>query len=152
MYQYDYYYQRFIYNKNFIKKNKLYFPNYLRYQDPPFFIKTMGLAKKFYALKNVTYYYRASYKNLKINERKITDIYKGIRDCLKISKSMNLNKLYFLILSRLNIKCFINQAKKFIKSNNLKEIIYQIIVNIDYDLLKKNNFTFIIDKFYNNYI
>ena len=80
MYQYDYYYQRFIYNKNFIKKNKLYFPNYLRYQDPPFFIKTMGLAKKFYALKNVTYYYRASYKNLKINERKITDIYKGIRD------------------------------------------------------------------------
>ena len=36
-YQYDFYYQRFIYNKNFIKKNKLYFPNYLRYQDPPFF-------------------------------------------------------------------------------------------------------------------
>ena len=65
---------------------------------------------------------------------------------------MNLNKLYYLVLSRLNIKCFINQAKKFIKSNNLKEIIYQIIVNIDYDLLKKNNFTFIIDKFYNNYI
>ena len=152
MYQYDYYYQRFIYNKNFIKKNKLYFPNYLRYQDPPFFIKAMVFAKKFYALKNVTYYYRTSYKNLTINERKITDIYKGIRDCLKIAKSMNLYELYYLVLSRLNIKSFINQAKKFIKSNNLKEIISQIIVNIDYDLLKNKNFTFIIDKFYNDFI
>ena len=37
-YQYDYYYVRFIYNKNFIKKNKLYFPNYSTYEDPPFFI------------------------------------------------------------------------------------------------------------------
>ena len=28
-YQYDFYFTRFIYNSNFIKKNKLYFPNYL---------------------------------------------------------------------------------------------------------------------------
>ena len=97
-YQYDFYYQRFIYNKNFIKKNKLYFPNYLRYQDPPFFIKTMGLAKKFYALKNVTYYYRSPLKKKIFNERKITDIYKGIGDCLQISKSMNLYNLYYLVL------------------------------------------------------
>jgi len=40
-YQYDWFYQRFIYNKNFIKKNKLYFPKYLRYQDPPFFISLL---------------------------------------------------------------------------------------------------------------
>lgn len=112
----------------------------------------MGLAKIFYGLKNVTYYYRASHKNLFINERKIIDIYKGIRDCLQISKSMNLYKLYHLVLSRLNIKHYINKAKKFIKNNNLKEIITQTIVNIDYDLLNKNNLTFIIDKFYNNFI
>jgi glycosyltransferase involved in cell wall biosynthesis len=37
-YQYDYGYYRFLYNKRFIKKNNIYFPNYLRYQDPPFFI------------------------------------------------------------------------------------------------------------------
>jgi glycosyltransferase involved in cell wall biosynthesis len=147
-YQYDFYYQRFIYNKNFIKKNKLYFPDYMRYQDPPFFIKAMGLAKKFYALKNATYCYRSFRRKLKFNERKITDIYKGIRDCLQISKSMNLYKLYYLILSRLNSKMIINQAKKFTKSKNLKEIISKIINHIDYDLLKKNNFTFIIDLFY----
>ena len=148
-YQYDYYYQRFIYNKHFIKRNKLYFPNYLRYQDPPFFIKTMGLAKKFYALKNVTYYYRISNKIQLMNERKITDIYKGIGDCLRISKSMLLYKLYYLVLSRLNTKMFISQAKIFKKSKKLKKIISQIINNIDYDLLKRKNFTIIIDKFYN---
>ena len=150
-YQYDFYYQRFIYNKNFIKRNKLYFPNYLRYQDPPFFIKTMGIAKKFYALKNVTYYYRIYNKIKTMNERKITDIYRGIRDCLKISKSMHLYKLYYLVLSRLNTKIFISQAKKFKNIKNLKKIISKIIYNIDYGLLKKNNFTFIIDKFYSHF-
>ena len=49
-YQYDFFYQRFIYNKNFLKRNKLFFPNFLRYQDPPFFIKTMSKAQRFYAI------------------------------------------------------------------------------------------------------
>lgn len=149
-YQYDYYYQRFIYNKNYIKKKKLYFPNYLRYQDPPFFIKAMGLAKKFYALKNITYYYRISRKIQINNERKIIDIYKGIRDCLYISKSMNLYKLYYtILLCRLNSNFIINKAKYFIKNEHLRTIISQIIKNIDYDLLKKKNFIFIKNKFYN---
>lgn len=150
MYQYDFYFQRFIYNKYFIKRNKLYFPNYLRYQDPPFFIKTMGMAKKFYALENLTYYYRFSKKKLLFNERKITDLYKGIRDCLHISKSMNLYKLYYLVLSRLNTEKFIDQVKNFMKSKKLKHIISKILYNIDYDLLNKENFTFIIDKFYSH--
>ena len=149
-YQYDYYYQRFIYNRNFIKKKKIYFPNYLRFQDPPFFIKAMGLAKKFYALKNITYYYRISRKIQINNERKIIDIYKGIRDCLYISKSMNLYKLYYtILLCRLNSNFIINKAKYFIKNEHLRTIISQIIKNIDYDLLKKKNFIFIKNKFYN---
>ena len=144
-YQYDFYYQRFIYNKNFIKKNKLYFPNYLGYEDPPFFINIMALAKKFYALKNVTYYYnlRAPKKIKLLTERKIVDIYKGIRDCLYISKSNNLFKLYYLVLLRFNSNSFINYAKKFINSENLKSIISQIIKSIDYGLLIKNKFRFI---------
>ena len=111
----------------------------------------MGIAKKFYALKNVTYYYRIYNKIKTMNERKITDIYRGIRDCLKISKSMHLYKLYYLVLSRLNTKIFISQAKKFKNSKNLKKIISKIIYTIDYGLLKKNNFTFIIDKFYSHF-
>lgn len=152
-YQYDYYYQRFIYNSNFLKKKKLYFPNYLRYQDPPFFIKVMGLAKKFFALKNITYYYRISNKTFLFfnNERKIIDIYKGIKDCLYISKSMNFHNLYYSVLSHLNSPIFINNAKFFINNEKLRIIISQIINNIDYDFLIKKNFTFIKNNFYDNF-
>ena len=37
-YQYDFYYQRFLYNRQFLRKKKIFFPDYLKYQDPPFFI------------------------------------------------------------------------------------------------------------------
>jgi len=147
-YQYDYYYQRFIYKKNFIKKNKLYFPNYLRFQDPPFFIKTMAIAKNFFALKNITYLHRISNKIKILNERKINDIYKGINQCLDISKSMHLYKLYCRILSRLNSKFIINNAKKFIKRKKLKYTISLVLKKINYDIIKKENYKFKLNKFY----
>ena len=149
-YQYDYYYQRFIYNKNFLKKNKIYFPNYLRYQDPPFFIKAMGIAKKFYSLKNHTYMYRIMNKILKYNKRRIIDTYKGIRDSLFLSHQMNLNKLYCRVLNRLNTDSFINGAKKYIKYKELKYIISKILTSIDKNILRKQNFTFVEHKFYKN--
>ena len=149
-YQYDYFYQRFIYNKNFLKKNKIYFPNYLRYQDPPFFIKAMGMAKKFYSLKNHTYMYRIMNKIVKYNKRKIIDIYKGIRDSLFLSQQMNLNKLYCSILNRLNDDLFINGAKKYIKHKELKYIISKILKSINKKILRKQNFKFVENKFYKN--
>ena len=72
-YQYHFGYYRFIYNKKFLKRHKLFFPNYLRYQDPPFFIKAMIHSKHFYALKEVTYLYRTSHKKINWSERKIID-------------------------------------------------------------------------------
>ena len=113
----------------------------------------MVLAKKFYALKNITYYYnlRAPKKIKLLSEKKIVDIYKGIRDSLCISKSKNLFKLYYLVLLRFNSNSIIHDAKKFINSEKLKSIISQIIKNIDYDLLIKNKFTFIKKKFYNQF-
>ena len=147
-YQYDYFYQRFIYNKNFLKKKKLYFPNYLRYQDPPFFIKTMTIAKIFYSLKNITYYHRINKKPLIMTERKIIDIFRGIKDCLDYSKSMNLYNLYYIILLRLNSNIIINNVKIFIKNKKLKHIISNILNNISLDILKKGNFTFTNNKLY----
>ena len=113
----------------------------------------MGLAKKFFALKNITYYYRISNKTFLFfnNERKIIDIYKGIKDCLYISKSMNFHNLYYSVLSHLNSPIFINNAKFFINNEKLRIIISQIINNIDYDFLIKKNFTFIKNNFYDNF-
>ena len=149
-YQYDYFYQRFIYKKNFLKKNNLYFPNYLRYQDPPFFIKSMGLAKNFYALENVTYLKGLTYRNVILTEKKVIDMFKGLKHCLDISEKMNLNKLYCQIYNRLNSFEFLNVAKIYIKNKTLRILIYKILNNINYNIFKKENFTFIQNYLYNN--
>ena len=109
----------------------------------------MAFAKKFYALKNITYLYRFSNKTKILNERKIIDLYKGIKDSLDISKIMNLNKLYCKVLSHLNDYLILNEAKKFNKSKQLKEIINKIIYNINWNIIIKENFTFILNDFYN---
>ena len=142
-YQYDWFFQRFIYKKIFLQKKNIYFSNYLRYQDPPFFIKAMAFAKKFYALKNITYYYRISNKTKITEENKIIDLYKGIKECLDISESMKLYKLYCRVLSHINDILIINEAKKYIKNEKLKNIITKLINNINYNIIKKENCTFI---------
>ena len=114
----------------------------------------MGLAKKFYALKNITYYYNlTNHNNHKIiTERKIIDTYKGLRDYLYISKSMKLFNLYCLVLSRFNSDYIINNAKKFVNSEKLKDIISQILQRIDYTWLIKKKYEFSIKKeFYNQF-
>ena len=151
-YQFDYYFQRFIYKTNFIKKNRLYFPNYLRFQDPPFFIKTMIIGKNFYAIKKFTYLHRIWSKPIVFNERKINDIYKGLKKCLDISQSNNLYKLYCKILGRLNLNFIINNAKKNIKkSKRLRNSISLLLKSINYNIIKKENYSFTLNKFYNKF-
>ena len=146
-YQYDLFYQRFIYNKNFLKKNKLFFPNYLRYQDPPFFIKTMALAKQFYAIKDFTYYYRES-NDIKIfNEKKVEDIYKGLKESLILSERMHLYLLYCRVLWHLNAEIIVINAKKFI-NKKLAFIINEILKNINLDIIKRTKCSFIMNDFY----
>ena len=126
-YQYDYDYQRFIYNKNFLRKNHLNFPRYLRYQDPPFFIQAMSSAKKFYAIKSVIYAKRSSKKTF--NEKQIIDMYNGIKDCLELAEKKHLYKLYELILSRLNMKYTIKIANKFSNNIEIRNVILKIILS-----------------------
>ena len=70
-FQFDFGFLRFIFDSKFLKENQIYFPNYLRYQDPPFLIKAMAKAKKFYQLNYTTYLYRKSHKKIFWNEKKI---------------------------------------------------------------------------------
>ena len=146
-YQYDLFFQRFIYNKNFLKKNKLFFPNYMRYQDPPFFIKAMGLAKKFYAMEDITYYYRESNKTKIFNEEKVIDIYKGLNESLILSEKMHLYLLYCRILENFNAEIIVLNAKKFINKKIIC-IINKILNNINLDILKSQSYAFIKNDFY----
>ena len=150
-YQYDYDYQRFIYNKNFLKKNKLYFPKYIRYQDPPFLIKTMFTAKKFYTIKNITNIYRKNTEK-ELNLNQIIDQFYALKECLELGEKLNLYQLYNITLNRLNLKLFLKSAKKFSKEKKLRIIISNIVKNINYEILDQYHFNFTLDSFYTNII
>ena len=113
-YQYDYYYQRFIYNSNFLKKKKLYFPNYLRYQDPPFFIKVMGLAKKIFSQEGG------------LKERQETKSF--LEELIESNEGLGTSKLIIVVpptfsegnLCERNAKAFLNDGK-YININNMDD-------------------------------
>ena len=63
-YQFDYGYHRFIYDREFLVNNNLFFPGLKRFQDPPFFVDAMIATKEFYAVKDVVYRYRNGYKSV----------------------------------------------------------------------------------------
>lgn len=147
-YQFDYGYWRFIFNRKFLKENQLYFPDYLRQQDPPFFVKTMAVAKTFYALTEPTYVYRVSYKQISWNERKTMDLFKGIGDCLKYSKQYGLSRLHSQIAQRLNIWTFRTAAATMIDNKNVRQQILQTLDTVDYDILKKENVSLELDDVY----
>lgn len=151
-YQYDFCFFRFIYNKKFLKKNNIYFPNYLRYQDPPFFIKAMSIAKKFYALNETTYLYRKDYKNITWNQRKVIDQFKGFNECLTLSKLYNLNNLYCRVVKHLNSNLFLEAANEFKNNFYLKSLITNILNSINFNKLNKENCKIKLNKIYKKII
>ena len=94
--QFDYGYVRFVYSRKELLRNRLYFPNYARYQDPPFFVRAMAMAKKFYALKRVTYRCRIAGGSIgwKSNgARKFKALCAGIRDVAEFAQKNGLVRL-----------------------------------------------------------
>lgn len=100
-YQFDYAYQRFIYRSDFLKNNGILFPNYLRFQDPPFFVKAMITANGFYSISKCTYMYRSNHKKIYWNESKINDVVDAIADIVKMAVENGYHELFWTSIYRL---------------------------------------------------
>ncbi|MBR4697266.1 MAG: glycosyltransferase [Candidatus Methanomethylophilaceae archaeon] len=100
-YQFDFGFQRFIYDREMIVSNGIDFPMYVRFQDPPFFVKAMTTASRFYAVKDFTYCYREAYKEVGWNLVKKTDMLRGLRDNLTFAQEKGLDVLADRTLERL---------------------------------------------------
>ena len=100
-YQFDYGYHRFIYKKDFLIKNNIIFPNYRRFQDPPFFCKAMIEAKQFYAIKKNTYAYRIGHQQIKWDTERVNALLNGILDNVQLASKYNLNRLKKYTIIRL---------------------------------------------------
>ena len=133
-YQFDYGFHRFIYNLKFLKDNNIYFPDYKRFQDPPFFVRAMYFAQKFYALSQITYLLRFDHKKVNWTREKKKALLNGIADNLKFAKKHNLEKLYYLTCERLNQH---SEAFTFQDIFNLQ--LYKLITSIDFTIVKKYN-------------
>ena len=101
-YQYDYGYVCFIYKRSLIVDNGIFFPPYTRFQDPPFFVRAMIAAQRFYALDEAVYMYRQLPGVSKLTAAKTLDFLQGLLDNLRISKENGLAQLHYICAERLN--------------------------------------------------
>ena len=136
-YQWDYGYHRFIYQREMLIAHNIIFPNYIRYQDPPFFVKSMLQADEFYAVKKITYRYRLGHQSFIWNENRTKDLLKGLIDNLEISKTHGLAKLHYNTVYRLDHD-FYNPIKNNLEagSNEIENLLYKVDECIDHWLLQ----------------
>ena len=95
-YQYFGWYTRFIFDRMMLEENGIRFPPYARYQDPPFLVKAMIAAGRFYALKRVFYAVRVEHKTIdwKANGcRKLVDFMAGNADIFRMAREYGLDRL-----------------------------------------------------------
>lgn len=125
-YQYDYGYYCFIYKRSLIVDNQIFFPLHSRFQDPPFFVKAMIAAERFYVLDEPVYLYRQLPGISKLTAKKTIDFLQGIMDNLRISKQNNLAQLHYITAERLNAEGSY-MALHNLESPEMKKIIYYFI-------------------------
>ena len=93
-----YHHQRFIFRREFLINNNILFPEYRRYEDPPFTINALSKAKFFYGMDVPVYVHRIGYKRVKLSIDNCIDIMKGIGDVIEICKDNYLDKVYERVL------------------------------------------------------
>ncbi len=142
-YQFDYSYQRFIYNRSMLVDNKIYFPLYRRFQDPPFFVKAMICAEKFYATTDVTYCYRYIPKSAIWDETRIEGLISGLIDNFKLSSENNLKELHKLTLYRCEHDFCDILSNLNSSSLNAINKLFVLNTSIDYKLIGLNKYIII---------
>jgi len=136
-YQFDYGYFRFIYKRIFLLKNNLVFPDYRRFQDPPFFVKAMLCSEMFYAIPKITYCYRYDHKEINWDYRNVNDCLNGMIDILKLSIEHQLPFLHKIVVDQLNK--YSGTYFKYIFLENLELLTLLLEANklIDIEMLKE---------------
>jgi len=100
--QNDYGYTNFIFERDFLTKNGIKFPAYMRYEDPVFLLNAMCVAGSFRLIPSSIYICRVGYKDSSELDRTINDILLGIRDNLVVAYENEFHNLRRLLLQRID--------------------------------------------------
>jgi glycosyltransferase involved in cell wall biosynthesis len=140
-YQQSFYFQRFIYNREMIVKNNIFFPPYSHYEDPPFMIKAMITANKFYAVRSVVYRHREDYKTINFTDENTADILKGLKQCLVLSSENKLCKLHIFTANILFDNHYPFSVKLVSDKDQLLKLLEEFLSAADRNIINKNFIT-----------
>ena len=135
-YQYDSFFQRFIYKRSFLEDNSIHFPDLRNYEDPVFLLDAMLKARRFYYINRDVYIYnRQHIENVQLNERAAIDGLKGIGRNLRISDSTQLKDLH-VRTHRYLLSFIYSQINRLLPSDN-SALFYELIrcnssINVDW--------------------
>ena len=76
---------RYLYNREFLLKHKILYPNYRRFEDPPFLLNALITAEKYYVINEYVYKRRIHENTAKRTLELALDILNGILECLMIA-------------------------------------------------------------------
>ncbi len=100
-YQFDYGFHRFIFRREFLMSNHIFFPELVRFQDPPFLVKALHMAGGFEATSKIVYKYRLSASGVEWTENKICDCISGIAQNMIFARQEGYDRLYDYSVCRL---------------------------------------------------
>jgi len=121
-FQMDCGYTTFLFERRIIEENHIRFPEYKRFQDPPFMVRAMYYSEKFVMANTQLYCYRAPNLIQRFNQDKTIDMLKGLKDNLCFALEHQLEKLFLETLNRVEYTYS-----------------YMILHNISSELSVKNN-------------
>lgn len=127
-YQYDLNYQCYIFKKSFLNKYNLRFPNYRRYQDPPFFVKAMFYAKMFCVVPINLYCYRLRDTKFSFSFLQINDALQGIKENIEFANENKLEILYKNTKEHLNKDLYYNLIET-LENGNIEAL--EILLEIE---------------------
>lgn len=98
----DYFFQGFIYKKEYLERNHIEFPEWRNYEDPVFLVQALYHANKICAVDIEYYGHRHAHKELKYSLSELINILNGIKANLIFAESKGLEVLFGRTFHRLN--------------------------------------------------
>lgn len=96
------YHQRYIIKRDMLINNRIEYPKYRRYQDPPFLARAMNCAEMIYVISDEVYTYRNNFSVNKYTKNNVKETMRGIIDLLKYSAECSLDILHVNMVYEVN--------------------------------------------------
>lgn len=132
-FQFDFGWIRFIYNREFLINNNLFFPDRIYFEDPVWFVKVLSQIKQFYVINQNVYCYRTGYKDFSLSYKQVIDLLKGTLDIIRIAKKEEYVDLLHLEIRRITQE-YCREIVKYLGKKNCEEI-WNLIDSINAEIV-----------------